>query len=253
MKKLVAFGSDGTIFDLKPEESTFDSLLEKLGKGEESRKMQEEYLEKKGEGPFRFAERVKLFLGIPLAKIRKASKEYIAKKLRPDFKETILELKKRGYLVAILTSNPVVPYEILQHDLLQIDFGVSRSLTEQPLNFIVGTQLKEQNGICTGQYKPLVFPTDFKQWYQERYPFIKHWEAQEPNRYGLAQTLAHIVRDESIDAGHSWLIGSKVTKVPMTEIIKKVIVFGKADDALLATATQVIEGRVLKEVLKYVE
>ncbi len=246
MNKLVVFGSDGTIFDFKPEESTFDYLLDKLGKGDESRKMQEEYLKKKERGPHGLAARVGLFKGIFLAEVKKMARQFLREKLRPDFQDTVRALKKRNYLVAISTSNPTVPYQILKET-------ISYDSHAHAIDFVFGTELEiDERGMCTGKYIPLVFNFAFEQWYKKKHPDLgKHW-TQEPNRYGLTQKLVDIVRDEGVDVSYSWLIGNKVTKVPQAEIIPNVIVFQSADPQIEREASHVVKkGEPLTRILRY--
>ncbi len=240
MNKLVVFGTDGIIFDLAPRESTFDYLLSALGKSEEAKKITEKYLQGKSKGPLLLADKVELFKGVKAAELRKLSEDYVNRKTRPDFRDCIKEIKNRGYSIAIFTSNPITPVQILKEKHHDIDF-------------VFGTELEEKNGIYTGKYVLLSFPQEIEEAYKKMHPSLAEKATTEPNRYGLAEKLFQLVKENKIDADKSWLVWNKVTRLPMAEIIKNTIAFGVSDTKMEKAVKYKVEGKALAEVLQYIK
>src|SRR3989344_1241871 len=103
MQKLIVFGSDGVLFNIKQEESMFDKLLEALGRGDEARSLQQRYLEKKFSGPLLLKEKIGLFEGISREHIINESRKLVDQYVFPEFKEVANILKEKQYLLAVIS------------------------------------------------------------------------------------------------------------------------------------------------------
>jgi len=105
MEKLVVFDVDGVLIDT--ELGSFKDLGVMLGKEKEIKKHHEEYERRKYLGPWGLEELATIFTGIKESEIKKAVKNLLKRKLMPGIRETIDELKRRGYLVVSYSSSPI--------------------------------------------------------------------------------------------------------------------------------------------------
>lgn len=133
MAKMFAFDVDGVLIDANP--GGFIQLAEKMGKNVS--KLHEEYQKRKNKGPWGLDQLGSLFKGCKKDELIQKSKEIVSKNLMPGAKETILELKKRGNIIGVYTSNNL---EIIQ------------ALNEYfPIDVFAGNELIYNNGIATGE------------------------------------------------------------------------------------------------------
>lgn len=136
-KKMVVFGKF-----FKTKMGAFKDILVILGKSEEVRKIDKEYQKRKLLGPWGLEEVARLYKGFPNDELKKIAWEYCQEKLMPGIREIVAELKRKGFLVGGLSSNPQFIMDTLKEILL--------------LDFSRGTQLEFKDGIATGRIQEKV-------------------------------------------------------------------------------------------------
>lgn len=136
-KKLIIFGVSGVLLDDKM--GGIKDVLVILGKGKEAKEIDKEYQKRKYIGPWGLKELAKLYKGFSENELRKVAFEYCQENLKSGVKEVLIELKKRGHLLGVLSSNPQFFTD-----------GLSEIL---PLDFSEGTQLEFKRGLATGRIK----------------------------------------------------------------------------------------------------
>ncbi len=114
-------------------------LLVLLGKGVRVREIDKEYQEKKLFGPWGLEELAKLYKGFPKDKLQTAALYYCRKNLLDGLRELAVNLKKKGFILGILSSNPQFIIDSLRRFL--------------PVDFAFGTQLDFCQGIANGKIK----------------------------------------------------------------------------------------------------
>jgi len=133
-KKLVVFG---TLFRSKM--GAIKDILVLLGKEKEVKEIDAEYEKRKLLGPWGLKELAKLYFGFSENELKKISFEYCQRNLLAGIRELAIELKKKGFLIGVLNSNPKFILDCLKWIF--------------PLDFAFGTQLEFKKGIATGEIK----------------------------------------------------------------------------------------------------
>jgi phosphoserine phosphatase len=174
-KKLVIFT---TLFESKM--GGIKDLLAILGKEKEVERIHSEFQRRKIFGPGGLKKVVQLYKGLSEDKLRRISLAYCQQNLLPGIREAVTELKKKGFLVGVLSSNPQFMMDILKETL--------------SLDFAIGTQLEFKRGIATGRIQ------------------------KEVNRYTKAKILKMKRKEYKIDKENVIVIGrSSVTHLPMAK------------------------------------
>lgn len=174
-KKLVIFT---TLFRSKM--GGIKDLLIILGKEKEVKKIHSEFRRRKIFGPWGLKEVVKLYKGFSEDKLRAVALDYCRQNLLSGMREAAAELKKKGFLIGVLSSNPQFMMDVLK-EILALDFAI-------------GTQLEFKKGIATGRIQ------------------------KEVNRYTKAKILRMKRKEYEIDKENVIVIGrSSVTHLPMAK------------------------------------
>lgn len=174
-KRLIVFG---TLF--KSKMGAIKDILVLLGKEKEVKEIDAEYEKRKLLSPWGLKELAKLYFGFSKNELKKISFEYCQKNLLPGLKELVIELKKKGFLIGVLSSNPEFILDCLKLIL--------------PLDFVFGTQLDFQNGIATGEIK------------------------EEFTRYKKAEVLKRIIKKYGIKKENVIFVGkSTITQLPIAK------------------------------------
>ncbi len=240
MDKLFVIGSDKAIFNLEGK-NVFNYLLEELGLGEKSEEIQQKYEKERKKGPLLLKDHVALFKNIKVRDVGKASKKLLDEKLRRDFSEFVDGLYDLGYTIAIISSNPSNPYEMLMED--------------HDVDYVFANELENNGMIFTGRYKKFTYPRNMLK-ILDKYPRFKRQIngklVTEPNRFGLAIKVAELIEKEKIDISKSWVLVSSSNRLPLLDIINRSIAFGKAEKEFAERATVNIEEDSLKAVLRYI-
>lgn len=131
-KKMVIFG---TLFDSKM--GGIKDLLVLLGGGKKIKEIDRKYQKRKLFGPWGLKELVRLFQGFSEAKLREVALDYCRENLLDGIKEASAELKKREFVIGVISPNPQFLLDSLK-EILSLDFAV-------------GTQLEFKAGVATGR------------------------------------------------------------------------------------------------------
>jgi len=131
-KKMVIFG---TLFEGKM--GGIKDLLILLGRGREAKEMDKEYQRRKIFGPWGLKKLAKLYKGFSEDELRRIALDYCQQNLLDGIREASAELKKRGFLLGVVSPNPQFMVDALKEIL--------------PLDFAIGTQLEFKNGVATGR------------------------------------------------------------------------------------------------------
>lgn len=134
IKKMIVFG---TVF--KSEMGGIKDILCLLGKEKEVGEIDREYQRRKYAGPWGLKELSKLYKGFSGDELRQISLDYCRQNLLPEMKEAVIKLKKKGFLIGVLSSNPQFMMDVLRKIL--------------PLDFAIGTELEFKKGVATGRIK----------------------------------------------------------------------------------------------------
>ena len=209
-KKLIVFDVSGIL--LKEKMGGFKDVLVLLGKGENVKKIDAEYRRKKHAGPWGLEKLSKLSKGFPGDKLRKTAFDYCKQNLQERAKETIKELKEKGFLVGALSSNP--------------QFIIAPLTEILALDFSEGTQLEFKEGVATGKIQKKV------------------------DRYGKAKILEKKMKDYKLKKKDVIVIGHSITDLPMAELAGTFIAFCPKEDIVKEKATKIVENfHQLKEEL----
>jgi len=173
-----------------------------------------EYEKRKKKGPWGLEKLAGFFKGAPKKKMEFLSQRFCQKNLMKGGQETINGLKKRGYLLAALSSNDM----ILMRELKKI-LG---------LDFIGGNRLEFQNGICTGRLREKV------------------------DRYEKARRVKNLVKKLRLKKSQVFVVGDSVSDLPMAKY-GTFIAFNSKDSDVIKSARLIIEKQNLKEILKIIK
>ena len=207
-QKLIIFDIDGVLLRNK---SSFKEILALLGKEREAEEIDREYQEKKQSGPWGLEKIAALYKGFSREELQESALKYCMENINQEAKEGIEELKEKGYLTGVISSNPLF---------------VGRALAEiVSLDFSEGTELEFENNTATGLISRKIDRT-IK-------PVILQAKIDE---LGVAKEDVVVV-------------GNSITTVPMSEIAGTFIAFLPKDDIAREKAVKTVEsfGQLLED------
>ena len=203
MIKLIAFDLDNVLIDGE----AIDEIGKLMGIEDEIADITQKAMEGKLDFEAALKERVALLKGASVDEIKKTMKDI---QLMEGAKETIEELKKRGYKIATISGS--------------FEFIANRLKEELGLDYAFSNILHEEDGVLTGEVSgPLV--TDSK-----------------------ADVLKDIMKMENISAEECAAVGDGANDISMLELAKLGIAFN-AKPVLREIADIIIEKRDLKDLL----
>lgn len=207
MIKLIAFDLDNVLIDGE----AIDEIGKLMGIEDEIADITQKAMEGKIDFETALKERVALLKGASVDEIKKTMENI---QLMEGAKETIEELKKRGYKIATISGS--------------FEFIANRLKDELGLDYAFSNILHEENGSLTGEVSgPLV--TGSK-----------------------ADVLKDIIKMENISAEECAAVGDGANDISMLELAKMGIAFN-AKPVLREMADVIIEKRDLKELLPLFE
>jgi phosphoserine phosphatase len=205
--KLIAFDLDNVLIDGE----AIDEIGKLMGIEDEIADITQKAMEGKIDFETALKERVALLKGASVDEIKKTMENI---QLMEGAKETIEELKKRGYKIATISGS--------------FEFIANRLKDELGLDYAFSNILHEENGSLTGEVSgPLV--TGSK-----------------------ADVLKDIIKMENISAEECAAVGDGANDISMLELAKMGIAFN-AKPVLREMADVIIEKRDLKELLPLFE
>jgi phosphoserine phosphatase len=210
MIKLIAFDLDGVILD---QEVSWREIHKALGTYDEDalEKLRQEHLA----GKISYKEwgdrELSVWKEIPYAK---AAKVVSKLKFIPGAKETISELKKRGYKLAIISSGGLL--NVLEPTLKKMGF-----------DYVYMNDAEEANGIMTGNI----------------IANVPHNEKRE--------VLSQIAKKEQISLEHCAVVGDSINDRSMFRAAGFSIAFCSGDEMLKRAAKVIVDKKDLREVLPY--
>lgn len=209
-KKLIVFDVDGVLLDNQM--GGFKDILIILGKGQEVKKIDEEYQRRKNSGPWGLDKLAELYKGLSENKLKEITLKYCQKTLRKDAPKTISNLKNKSYITGALSSN----HQFLMDTLAEI----------LDLDFSEGTKLEFKKGVATGKIKKKV------------------------DRYGKAKILEEKIKDYGLKKEDIFVVGDSITDLPMAELAGTFIAFCPKDKLVKEKANKIMENfQELKELL----
>jgi phosphoserine phosphatase len=207
-KKLILFDLDSTLI----KEETIDEIATLAGVEKEVKEITKEAMNGKLNFGQSLKKRVSLVKGLPIEKV----KELVLRlRLTEGAEETIKELKKRGYIVGVVSGGFTVATDRIK-DILGLDYAYSNELIEN-------------DGILTGEVRGPIMDEDAK-----------------------GKILEEIAKKEGIDLKDTVVVGDGANDISMFKKAGLKIAFC-AKDILKKNADVVIEKRDLREILKYVK
>ena len=207
-KKLILFDLDSTLI----KEETIDEIAALAGVEEEVKEITREAMNGKLNFGQSLEKRVSLVKGLPMEKV----KELVLRlRLTEGAEETIKELKKRGYIVGVVSGGFTVATDRIK-DILGLDYAYSNELIEN-------------DGILTGEVRGPIMDEDAK-----------------------GKILEEIAKKEGIDLKDTVVVGDGANDISMFKKAGLKIAFC-AKDILKKNADVAIEKRDLREILKYVK
>ena len=207
-KKLILFDLDSTLI----KEETIDEIASLAGVEEEVKEITKEAMNGKLNFGQSLKKRVSLVKGLPIEKV----KELVLRlRLTEGAEETIKELKKRGYIVGVVSGGFTVATDRIK-DILGLDYAYSNELIEN-------------DGILTGEVRGPIMDEDAK-----------------------GKILEEIAKKEGIDLKDTVVVGDGANDISMFKKAGLKIAFC-AKDILKKNADVAIEKRDLREILKYVK
>lgn len=209
MKKMLVFDADGVL--LNNQLGGFKELLIELGREKEVREIDEEYQRRRERGPWGLAELARLFNGIKVDDIEILAQNYCKEKLMAGAVTLVSELKQKGFVLGILSSNPQILLDQLKGIL--------------SLDFVEGTRLTDKNGTLTGGIEIKV------------------------DRFVKANFLKNKMREFGIEKKDLIVVGDSITDLPMAELAGKFIVFNCMDEKVRQKGDAVIDKKNLQEIL----
>jgi len=207
-KGLVIFDLDSTLI----EKETIDELAKLAGVEDEVMRITKEAMNGKMDFEGSLKRRVALLKGLPIEKV----KELISRlKLTKGAKETIGELKNRGYIVGVISGGFTIVTDKVKRD-LDLDYAYSNELV-----------IRE--GKLTGEVEGRVMSPSSK-----------------------GDILEEIAKKEKIDLKDSFVVGDGANDISMFKRAGFKIAFC-AKDVLKKNADISIDKRDLREILKYIK
>ena len=207
-KKLILFDLDSTLI----KEETIDEIAALAGVEEEVKEITREAMNGKLNFGQSLKKRVSLVKGLPMEKV----KELVSRlRLTEGAEETIKELKKRGYIVGVVSGGFTVATDRIK-DILGLDYAYSNELIEN-------------DGVLTGEVRGPIMDENAK-----------------------GKILEEIAKKEGIDLKDTVVVGDGANDISMFKKAGLKIAFC-AKDILKKNADVAIEKRDLREILKYVK
>ena len=207
-KKLILFDLDSTLI----KEETIDEIATLAGVEKEVKEITKEAMNGKLNFGQSLKKRVSLVKGLPIEKV----KELVLRlRLTEGAEETIKELKKRGYIVGVVSGGFTVATDRIK-DILGLDYAYSNELIEN-------------DGILTGEVRGPIMDEDAK-----------------------GKILEEIAKKEGIDLEDTVVVGDGANDISMFKKAGLKIAFC-AKDILKKNADVIIENRDLREILKHVK
>ncbi|HIQ39196.1 MAG TPA: phosphoserine phosphatase SerB [Methanothermococcus okinawensis] len=207
-KGLVLFDLDSTLI----EEETIDELAKLAGVEEEVKRITKDAMNGKIDFEKSLRKRVALLKGLPIDSVKGlVSKLRITKGAR----ETIEELKNRGYVVGVVSGGFNIVTERIKRD-LNLDYAYSNELVVK-------------DGKLTGEVRGRVMSSTAK-----------------------GDILEEIARRENIDLKDTVVVGDGANDIGMFKRAGFRIAFC-AKEILKKNADVIIDRRDLREILKYVK
>lgn len=209
--KLIVFDIDGVLLDVKI--GGFKHLAIEIGKEKEIKDLHAEYEKRKHKGPWGLEQLAALFKGISYEKLQNIARSFCENNLMKGAKETISELKSKGFSIGLFSSNPL----IITNQLKQI-LGA---------DFSSGNELEFKDGSCTGKL------------------------ARKADRYTKAEDLRKIIEENSISKLDIFIIGDSITDIPMAKF-GTFISFNSQDKEVDEIAKHVIKEKDLRKILEFI-
>ncbi|MBW9220881.1 phosphoserine phosphatase SerB [Methanothermococcus sp. SCGC AD-155-M21] len=206
-KGLVLFDLDSTLI----EEETIDELARLAGVEHEVKNITKEAMNGKIDFEESLKRRVALLKGLPTGEVKGIISRL---KLTKGAKETIKELKNRGYVVGVISGGFTIATDKVKRD-LDLDYAYSNELV-----------IKE--GKLTGEVKGRVMGPTSK-----------------------GDILEEIAKKEKIDLKNSFVVGDGANDISMFKKAGFKIAFC-AKEILKRNADISIDKRDLREILKYI-
>ena len=207
-KGLVIFDLDSTLI----EEETIDELAKLAGVEGEIMEITKEAMDGKIDFEESLRRRVALLKDLPIGKVEKS---ILKLRLTKGAKETIEELKNRGYVVGVISGGFTIATDKIKRD-LDLDYAYSNELIIK-------------NGKLTGEVKGRVMSITSK-----------------------GDILKEIAKKENIDLKDVFVIGDGANDIGMFKIAGFKIAFC-AKEILKENADVSIDRRDLREILKYIK
>ena len=207
-KKLILFDLDSTLI----KEETIDEIATLAGVEKEVKEITKEAMNGKLNFGQSLKKRVSLVKGLPIEKVKKL---VLRLRLTEGAEETIKELKKRGYIVGVVSGGFTVATDRIK-DILGLDYAYSNELIEN-------------GGVLTGEVRGPIMDENAK-----------------------GKILEEIAKKEGIDLKDTVVVGDGANDISMFKKAGLKIAFC-AKDILKKNADVVIEKRDLREILKYVK
>lgn len=210
ISKLIVFDADGVLLD--NQQGGLNDILRLLGKEKEVAAIHEEYKRRKHLGPWGLEESVALYRGYGRDQLLKLAREYCQACLMPGADETARTLKKAGWRVVSISSNP--------------DFIMEALTNILSLDLAYGLELEYNKGVATGRI------------------------AAKMDRYAKAVALERMIKTEGIAREQTVAVGDSVTDLPIAEKVGFFIAFNAAPE-VANKAKVVIKEKNLTKIIPY--
>ncbi|WP_456373890.1 phosphoserine phosphatase SerB [Methanocaldococcus sp.] len=207
-KKLILFDFDSTLVN----NETIDEIAKEAGVEEEVKKITKEAMEGKLNFEQSLRKRVSLLKDLPLEKVEKAIERIT---LTEGAEETIKELKKRGYIIGVVSGG--------------FDIAVNKIKEKLGLDYAFANRLIVKYGKLTGEVEGDVLKEDSK-----------------------GEILEKIAKIEGIKLEDTVVVGDGANDISMFKKAGLKIAFC-AKPILKEKANICIEKRDLREILKHVK
>ena len=207
-KGIVLFDLDSTLI----EEETIDELAKLAGVEEEVKRITRDAMEGKIDFEESLRRRVALLKGLPIESVKKLVSRL---RLTKGARETVEELKNRGYVVGVISGGFTIVTDRIKRD-LNLDYAYSNELVVR-------------DGRLTGEVRGRVMSSTAK-----------------------GDILEEIARREGVELKDTVVVGDGANDIGMFKRAGFRIAFC-AKDILKKNADVVIDKRDLREILKYIK
>jgi len=199
-KRLIVFDVDGVLLNNKM--GGFKDILILLEKEKDVQIIDEEYQKRKHVGPWGMEQLAELYQGFYQNRLRELAIKYCQKNLTKGVTSSLAKLKKRGYVIGALSSNPQFIMDVLTKEL--------------PLDFSEGTRLEFKEGVATGRIQRKV------------------------DRYIKAEILQKKIKDYQSKKEDTIVVGDSITDIPMAELAGTFIAFCPKQDIVKEKANLIV-------------